>query len=129
LAELDPDLVAAVPMHWRRRLLRGTNSPEVLARHLARHLRIPLAVRMLVRGRNTLPQADLTPGERFQNVLGAFRLGAGYDLRGARVVLVDDILTTGATCSEAAKVFKRAGAAMVVAVVAARAEGPHTARP
>ena len=112
-------------MYWTRRLFRGTNSPEILARHLARHLGIPLAGGMLIRCRNTLPQAHLPPGKRFQNVLGAFRLGAPYDLRGAKVVLVDDILTTGATCSEAAKVFKRAGAAMVVAAVVARAEGPR----
>ena len=125
LAGLDPDLVAAVPMYWTRRLFRGTNSPEILARHLARHLGIPLARGMLIRCRNTLPQADLPPGKRFQNVLGAFRLGAPYDLRSAKVVLVDDILTSGATCSEAAKVFKQAGAAMVVAAVVARAEGPR----
>ena len=77
LAGLDPDLVVAVPMYWVRRLLRGTNSPEILARHLARHLRVPLARGMLVRCRNTLPQADLPPRRRFQNVRGAFRLRAG----------------------------------------------------
>lgn len=75
---------------------------------------------LLVRTRKTLPQADLPPSRRFENVRGAFRLAAGYDIRGARVLLVDDILTTGATCSEAAKVLKQAGAASVAVAVIAR---------
>jgi len=125
VAALRPDLVVPVPMHWTRRLARGTNSAELLAAGLSRHLGVRLARQILVRCRNTLPQADLPPSRRFQNVRGAFRLKAGYDLEGRRVVLVDDILTTGATCSEAAKVFREAGVAMVAAAVVARAEGEH----
>jgi ComF family protein len=107
LAELGADWVVPVPMYWTRRLRRGVNSPEILAGR-----------------RNTRPQADLSPRERFRNVRGAFRARPGYHLQGARVLLVDDILTTGATCSEAAGVLKQAGAAMVAAVVVARAQGP-----
>jgi predicted amidophosphoribosyltransferase len=107
-----------------RRLFRGTNSPEILAWRIAGQLGARVAPGMLFRSRNTLPQADLPPGKRFQNVRGAFGLRAGYDLRDRKVVLVDDVLTTGATCSEIAGVLKRAGAATVVAAVLARAEGP-----
>jgi len=99
LRELRADLVIPVPMHWMRRLVRGTNSPDTLAVGLAGQLGLAVAGRVLYRCRNTLPQANLSPTKRFQNVRGAFRLRAGYDLRGARVLLVDDILTTGATCS------------------------------
>ena len=120
VAAFRPDVVAPVPMFWTRRLARGTNSAEILAEGLARHLRVPLARGMIVRCRNTLPQARLKPKERFANVRGAFRVRGGYDLEGLRVVLVDDILTTGATASEVAGVLKRAGVSRVTAVVLAR---------
>ncbi len=123
LGSLKPDMVVPVPMHWRRRLARGTNSPEVLSERIARKLRIPVLKRALRQVRNTLPQKDLPFKSRWQNVRGAFGLRAGYDLGGARVVLVDDVLTTGATCSEAARVLKYGGASHVVAVVVARAQG------
>lgn len=115
-----PDVVIPVPMHWRRHMSRGTNSPHILAARMASHLGVPVEHSLLIRTRKTLPQADLPPSRRFENVRGAFRLAAGYDIRGTRVLLVDDILTTGATCSEAAKVLKQAGAAMVAVAVIAR---------
>ncbi len=123
VAAFRPDLVAPVPMFWTRRLARGTNSAEILAEGLARHLRVRLARGMIVRCRNTLPQARLKPRERFASVRGAFRLRAGYDLDGLRVILVDDILTTGATASEIAGLLKRAGASRVAVAVLARGTG------
>jgi len=62
--------------------------------------------------------------DRFPNVRGAFRLRRGYDVRGARVLLIDDILTTGATASEVARVLKKSGAKMVHVVVLARTQQP-----
>jgi ComF family protein len=122
LAAVEADVVVHIPMYWGRRLVRGTNSPEILARRLARRLGIPWESRLLVRRRNTLVQPDLPPRERFRNIQGAFRVDKGYDLGGARVLLVDDVLTTGATCSEAAKWLKQAGAAHVAVAVLARAD-------
>ena len=63
----------------------------------------------------------LSPIRRFENVQGAFRVRRPGAVQGARVLLVDDVLTTGATCSEAAKMLKEAGAAMVAVAVVARA--------
>lgn len=117
----DADLVVPIPMHWSRRIRRGTNSSEILAESVAGTLRAPLLLGVLVRRRNTLPQKDLKPRERFRNVRGAFGVKPGYDFRGLRVLLVDDILTTGATCSEAAGTLLRSGAASVAAAVLARA--------
>ncbi|MBN2216312.1 MAG: ComF family protein [Pirellulales bacterium] len=117
---VEADVVVPVPMHWTRRLARGTNSPEIMAARISRFLGVPVERAMLVRQRNTQPQADLSPTRRIENVRGAFRLGRGYDIKGARVLLIDDIMTTGATCNEAAKVLKQCGAAVVVAAVAAR---------
>jgi len=124
---LNPELVVPVPMHWARRLHRATNSAELLAAALSGRLRLRYNPRALIRCRNTLPQRDLPPMKRFQNVRGAFRLHHSAGVKAARVLLVDDILTTGATCSEAAKVLKDAGAAMVAVAVLARAEGDQFA--
>ncbi len=110
-------------MHWSRRLRRGTSSADVLAEVFARHLGVPSAERLLVRRRNTLPQFNLPPKKRFTNVRGAFGISAGYDLLAERVLLVDDILTTGATCHEVAKTLRRAGARHISVVVVARAVG------
>ena len=126
LEAFQPDLVAPVPMHWWRRLGRGFNSPDVLAQALARALRVPFSPGLLVRRRNTVPQMRLAPKTRFQNLRGALRLRADEALAGRRVLLVDDILTTGATGSEAARVLKQAGAAWVGVAVLARAEGTDT---
>src|SRR4029079_16417363 len=102
------------------RWLHGTNSAAVLAEVLADKLRVPLATSMLKRLRHTAPQFSLPPSERRANVRGVFALRTGYHLEQANVLLVDDILTTGSTCSEAARALKRAGAARVVVAVAAR---------
>lgn len=120
LAAFETDVVVSIPMHWWRRMLRGTNSPEILASCVSRHLGVPFEPKMLNRRNNTRPQEGLSATKRFENVRGAFRLGRGYDIKGARVLLIDDIMTTGATCSEASKVLKKAGAEKVFVAVAAR---------
>ncbi len=124
LAQFRPDAVLPIPMHWAKRLFRGVNSPELLADCLGRKLGVPV-VRSLVRCRYTGPQKDLLPRERFRNVRGAFRLRRAdrQRWRDSRLLLVDDILTTGATCSEAARLLKQAGAAAVAVAVVARADG------
>jgi ComF family protein len=123
LAALGADMIVPVPMYWTRRMVRGTNSAELLAWCLGRKLGLPVRRRLLVRCRNTLPQSGLAPSRRFRNMRGAFRVRSQRGLHGARVLLVDDVLTTGATGSEAAGVLKKAGASMVAVAVIARAQG------
>jgi ComF family protein len=123
LAALEADVVVPIPLHWRRRLAHGTNSAAVLAEALSGRLGVPLAERLLRRRRHTLRQAELTPAKRWQNVRRAFSVRAGYHLEQAHVLLVDDILTTGATCSEAARALRSAGAQRVTVAVVARAIG------
>ena len=124
LAKFRADAVLPIPMHWAKRFLRGVSSPELLAACLAKKLGVPV-VRTLVRCRYTVPQKNLLPSERFRNVRGAFRLRRSDQKRwqGSRLLLVDDILTTGATCSEVARLLKQAGAAAVAVAVVARADG------
>jgi predicted amidophosphoribosyltransferase len=85
-------------------------------------LRLPLSTWRLVRRRDTPPQGTLSRAARADNVRGAFRV-LGKSLKGRRVLLVDDVLTTGATAGEAAAVLKRHGAETVIVAALARAEG------
>lgn len=123
ITALAAEVIVPVPMHWRRRVLRGTNSPETVADRLGRRLKVPVAPRLLVRQRNTQPQGPLSRTARKANVRGAFRLRRGFAVEDARVMLVDDVLTSGATSNECARTLKRAGAAHVSLVVLGRAEG------
>jgi ComF family protein len=125
LQKLQIDAVVPIPMHWRNRFWRGVNSPELLAHSLSEMLEIPLQRHSLVRWKRTRTQSELTPKERFSNVRGAFRVRFAQKIRGRRILLVDDVLTTGATCSEAAKMLKHAGAAAVAVAVVARAQGEN----
>jgi ComF family protein len=118
------DLVAAVPSHWWRRLRRGTNEAAILSQALAKRLRLPLANDLLVLRRRIAKQSELPIAQRRRNVRGAFRLSWGYNIRDARVLLVDDVMTTGATVNEISRVLKQAGAQQVLVAVVARAIGP-----
>jgi len=121
LRAFQPQVILPVPMHWSRRLYRGMNSAEDLAACLSVALHVPWRRGWLVRRRKTRLQAGLSPAGRRRNVRGAFHVRRPLLVRGARILVVDDVLTTGATCGEIARVLKRAGAAFVGVAVVARA--------
>lgn len=114
-----PDLLVPVPLHARRLSWRGFNQSLELARLLARRLGRPLEPGALVRLRHTEPQLTLAAGQRRDNVRGAFGADPAM-VRGAGVLLVDDIMTTGGTLEECARILRRAGAARVDVLVLAR---------
>jgi ComF family protein len=113
-------VVVPVPLHWWRHWRRGYNQAETLARAVAAGLGLPCWPRCLRRIRNT-PQQTLqsSPTSRQANVHGAFAPRPGYRMAGKRVLLVDDVLTTGATASEAARALRRGGAGSVAVAVLA----------
>ncbi len=116
----DRDVVAVpVPLARDRLVERGYNQALELARPLARRLEVPLAIDGLARTRPTPRQAGLSARERRRNLRGAFI--ASPAVRGQRVLLVDDVMTTGSTLGECARVLRRAGAVEVGVVVVARA--------
>ncbi len=124
----DVDVVVPVPLHWRTR--RAFNHAELLAEPVARALRLPLAAHALRRGGTTVRQAALGGAERAGNVAGAFRCRRARRLAGRRVLLVDDVFTTGATAAACAGVLLEAGAAAVCVLAATRADPrrpPHVA--
>ncbi len=134
------DLVASVPLHWRRRLQRGFDQAAMLALEVATQLRLPLVRGLMRRQRATVTQTALSALRRGLNVRGAFavraarrghglvgrlldRLRGRVPLLGKRVLLIDDVFTTGSTVNECARVLREAGAAEVLVATVA-----HTCR-
>lgn len=114
------DLVVPVPLHPARKRERGFNQAELLAQLLSTRARLRMR-EPLERIRYTTTQTAFDRTERMENLRNAFRLRKKADVRGLRVLLIDDVLTTGSTLSECARVLKAAGAISVHAATAARA--------
>lgn len=116
------EAVVPVPLHPDRQRRRGYNQAEVLARELASRLGRPLRADLCERVRPTPLQSGLDRETRLRNVAGAFRVPLGTRMvRGLRVLVVDDVVTTGATASDAARALKEAGATVVWCAAVARA--------
>jgi ComF family protein len=114
------DLVVPVPLHARRLAERGYNQSALLAAPVARSLRARFAPRALSRLRDTPRQASLERAKRLVNVVGAFSVREPLLVRGARVLLIDDVRTTGATLERCVALLHEAGATQVRALVLAR---------
>jgi ComF family protein len=123
----EADIVAPVPLHWTRLFARRYNQSAVLAHGLAKAARrsgapiFTVIPDLLIRRRRTPSQGRLSRTGRASNVGGAFALHRGRSVRGKRVLLIDDVLTSGATAEECARVLRRAGAAGVDVLTLARA--------
>ena len=115
-------ILVPIPLSRRRRRVRGYNQAEALARALGSITGDMVEAGVLARRRETGTQTALTPEERRANVAGAF--GAMASIRGRRVLLIDDVFTTGATLAAAAHALLEAGASAVEAVTFARARPP-----
>lgn len=117
----DVDLVVPVPLHLARLRWRGFNQAQLLAAPLARAAGLRIDPHVLARVRPTTPQVGLPERERRSNVRGAFAVRDAGRVAGRRLLLVDDVYTTGATVNECARVLRRAGARSVDVLVLARA--------
>jgi len=117
------DLLTAVPLHWRRRWQRGFNHSDLLGKAIGRARGIP-ARNVLRRGWATRAQAGLSNAQRRENVAGAFR--ARRRVNGLRILLVDDVMTTGATAGACARALKQAGAKSVSFAALARVDRRFT---
>jgi ComF family protein len=125
----DADALVPVPLHWTRLVSRRFNQAAELTRHLSARTGIANEPLLLKRVRRTRHQVGLTRAQRLENVTGAFRIAEdrrGW-VRGKRLVLVDDVLTTGATIEACCRVLRRAGALRIDVLTAARVVEGHGA--
>ncbi|WP_118138123.1 ComF family protein [Oceanicella sp. SM1341] len=123
------DLLAPVPLHWLRLARRGHNQSAELARALSRLTGKPMVPDLLLRRRRTASQVGLDRAARATNVEGAIVAAPQHVLHGRRVLLIDDVMTTGATLAACARACLDAGAAAVDVLAAARALAPEGESP
>ena len=121
----DADALVPVPLHWTRLLQRRFNQSAALAQAVSAAAHIPVADQILVRTRATRPQFGLARSERARNVQGAFAVAkpAQTDAKGRKLILIDDVLTSGATVDACARALRRAGASRVDVLVLSRVVG------
>jgi ComF family protein len=121
----DADVIVPVPLYRSRLWSRRFNQSAMLARAVSRLSGVPVDNFLLARVKRTPSQVGLSPAQRRRNVAGAFRvLRPRAELAGKHVVVVDDVITTGATADACARVLKRGGAARVDVLALARAVEP-----
>jgi ComF family protein len=121
IAESGAELIIPVPLHRKRLRERGFNQSVLLAGVLAKSWHLPMSRNNLRRIRWTEPQISLSVADRTKNVRGAFAVKDPTQIKGKRILLVDDVYTTGSTVTECAKVLKNAGAKEVYVATVARA--------
>lgn len=124
LYDQRPHIIIPVPLHPSRLRQRGFNQAVLLGSTLSRRLSLPMLLDTLARIRQTEPQIELSAAERRLNVKGAFAVKKPERIAGKRILLLDDVMTTGSTMDECAKELKKAGAEMVIAATIARTAQP-----
>ncbi|MEO0412703.1 MAG: ComF family protein [Pseudomonadota bacterium] len=126
---LENPLIVPIPLHRRRLMRRRFNQSALLARVISKQIEAQLDLFTLVRVRATPMQQGLNSNQRRENVRAAFGLRRGREgfVKGRNIILVDDVLTTGATAEACCKPLRKAGAARICVLTAARVAGPQTA--
>ena len=115
------DWIVSIPLHWTRKRWRGFNQADKLAKYISKKTGVPLlSSKYFKRIKKTTPQVTLNAEHRKKNIRGAFKLNKKIKFENSSIILVDDVLTTGATSNECARIFKKAGAKKVHLIVLAR---------
>jgi len=115
-------MLIPVPLEKRKLKWRGFNQSEEIGKEISKFLKIPQINDVLIRKKETLPQVELNEKEREKNILDAFVCENKEKIQGKKILLVDDVYTTGSTMKEAAKTLKEAGAKEIIGIVIARAK-------
>jgi competence protein ComFC len=123
-ARMAADAIVPVPLHRLRRRERGFNQVDLLGRPLARRLRLPYRPVLLVRSRPRPEKHLLRGDERWESVRGAFAISKAHRVDNLRILLLDDVMTTGATLDACSRALREAGAKSVVGLTIARAGQP-----
>lgn len=118
-SEISFDCVVPVPMYYKKQRIRGYNQSELLSKNIAKLLDIPVVSNCIHKIKDMTPQHELKDGNRFENIANTFYISNKTYIFGKNIIVVDDVLTTGSTLSECAKILKQFGAKSVYAVVIA----------
>lgn len=113
------DIIIPTPLHPARKRQRGYNQSELIASRLAFHMKTPMLTSVLIKKVNTPPQSTLSRGERLKNLVEVFQVKNPNLVKGRKILLVDDIMTTGSTLEQCAKALKDAGGIRIDAYVVA----------
>jgi ComF family protein len=119
----DIDAFCPIPIHWIRHHKRGFNQSQILADRVALHVSRPV-INLLNRTLPTPHQVGLSAQTRHENLKNAFKLRSHWPIQGSTICLIDDVMTTGSTLTEAANTLKRAGASKIYAAILAKAPLP-----
>jgi ComF family protein len=120
LQNKDNFILVPIPLHIKRLKWRGFNQTEELAKELSEYWDIPLISDCLIRNKETPPQTELNNKEREKNIKGVFLIKNSKKIKKKKILLIDDVYTTGATMEEASKVLKEAGAEKIIGIAIAR---------
>lgn len=112
-------LLTPMPLHHKKTKWRGFNQSYEIAKHLGRWLNIPI-IQPIIRTKETISQVELEEQERKENLKGAFKIENSEPIFNRKILLIDDVYTTGSTMEEAARILKKAGAKEIWGIVAAR---------
>ena len=116
----DADMIIPVPLYITRLLKRKYNQAALLAKYLSKKVNVAYEPNILYRKRNTVSQGHMSRKERYDNVKGAFGIKSNKSVSGLKIILVDDVMTTGATINECTKILLKAGAEQVDVLTVAR---------
>lgn len=114
------DIIIPVPMHKTKKSVRGYNQSELLASEIAKHMELGFEKNVLIKTKNTKVQSTLTKTQRIENIKNAFCVTDNAKIKDKKVILIDDIYTTGSTVNECSKVLKKAGAKEIFVVTIAK---------
>lgn len=114
------DIIIPVPMSKIKKAQRGYNQTEILANEISKNFELEYSNNILIKIKNNKRQSSLSKLERLKNVEGVFKIQNEIELKNKKIILIDDIFTTGATLNECAKMLKMAGARQVIALVIAK---------
>jgi len=114
------DIIISVPMHKHKKSVRGYNQSELIAKEIAKQMELKFEKDILVKQKDTQVQSTLTKVKRIQNVKNAFLITDINKVKGKKIILIDDIYTTGSTVNECSKVLKKAGAKEICVVTIAK---------
>lgn len=116
------DIIIPVPIHKKRKNERGYNQSELIARKLAKNLNVELVTDSLIKQKNTLPQSTLSKKQREENVKTVYKIQNKQKIENKKIILLDDIYTTGATAEECSKILKQNGAKEILVLTIAKDE-------